>query len=110
MRPIRDTAHPIHDFRFKRAVLVPTQFRRCMTPNPLCSCGDFPVPRGAGDARITTVVSRRRGSQVSSTISSLIKAAEGGDSAATDELFTALYAELHRMAKRELARQGAPPA
>src|SRR5215475_1024856 len=45
-----------------------------------------------------------------STISSLITAAESGDSAATDALFAALYAELHRMAKRELARQGAPPS
>jgi RNA polymerase sigma factor (TIGR02999 family) len=43
-----------------------------------------------------------------STISSLISAAESGDSAAADALFTALYAELHRLAKRELARRGAP--
>src|SRR5580704_17924105 len=34
-------------------------------------------------------------------------AAEQGDVAAADALFTALYAELHRMAKRELARPGA---
>ena len=45
-----------------------------------------------------------------SGISSLIIAAESGDSAATDALFTALYSELHRMAKRELARRGAPPS
>ncbi len=45
-----------------------------------------------------------------STISSLISAAESGDSAATDALFTTLYSELHRLAKRELARQGAPPS
>lgn len=45
-----------------------------------------------------------------STISSLFSAAEGGDSAAADALFTALYSELHRLAKRELARQGAPPS
>lgn len=109
MSSIRDTAHHNHDLRLKRAVLAPTQFRRCMTTNPLCSSGDFPVPWGTGDARIPPVVLRRRGSQVSSTISSLITAAEGGDSGATDALFTALYAELHRMAKRELARQGAPP-
>ena len=43
-----------------------------------------------------------------STISSLIGAAERGDSAAADALFTALYAELHRLAKRELARWGTP--
>jgi len=34
--------------------------------------------------------------------------AEGGECAATDELFSALYCELHRMAKRELARRGSP--
>ena len=43
-----------------------------------------------------------------STISSLIGAAESGDSAATDTLFSTLYSELHRLAKRELARRGAP--
>lgn len=43
-------------------------------------------------------------------ISSLIIAAESGDNAAADALFTTLYAELHRMAKRELARRGAPPS
>jgi len=45
---------------------------------------------------------------VESTISSLIGAAESGDSAAADALFTTLYSELHRMAKRELGRQGGP--
>lgn len=43
-----------------------------------------------------------------STISSLIGAAESGDSAAADTLFTTLYSELHRLAKRELARKGSP--
>ena len=43
-----------------------------------------------------------------STIPSLISAAESGDRAAADALFSALYSELHRLAKRELARQGAP--
>ena len=42
------------------------------------------------------------------TIPSLFRAAESGDGAAADALFTALYAELHRLAKRELARQRAP--
>jgi RNA polymerase sigma factor (TIGR02999 family) len=45
---------------------------------------------------------------VASTISSLISAAESGDRAVTDALFSALYSELHRLAKRELARRGAP--
>ena len=43
-----------------------------------------------------------------STISSLIGAAEGGDNAAADTLFSTLYSELHRLAKRELARRGSP--
>lgn len=45
--------------------------------------------------------------RVEPTISSLIGAAESGDCAAADELFTSLYSELHRLAKRELARRGA---
>ena len=32
---------------------------------------------------------------------------KSGDSVATDALFSALYTELHRMARRELARHGA---
>lgn len=35
-------------------------------------------------------------------------AAERGDASAADALFSALYSELHRLAKRELARQGFP--
>jgi RNA polymerase sigma factor (TIGR02999 family) len=45
---------------------------------------------------------------VGSMISSLISAAEGGDSTVTDELFSALYTELHRLARRELAKQWSP--
>ena len=36
-------------------------------------------------------------------ISSLIAAAEGGDRTAADALFAALYSELHRLARRQLA-------
>ena len=43
-----------------------------------------------------------------SDLSSLISAVEQGDSSAAEPLFAALYAELHRMARRELARHGAP--
>jgi RNA polymerase sigma factor (TIGR02999 family) len=43
-----------------------------------------------------------------STLSSLFEAAERGDSSVADVLFSALYSELHRIAKRELARQGVP--
>lgn len=42
------------------------------------------------------------------TISSLIGEVERGDTLAADTLFAALYAELHRLAKRELVRHGAP--
>jgi RNA polymerase sigma factor (TIGR02999 family) len=45
---------------------------------------------------------------VEPTLSSLMAAAEKGDGAATEALFAALYSELHRRAKRELARHGAP--
>ena len=41
-----------------------------------------------------------------SNLSSLIEAAEQGDSSAADALFSALYSELHRLARRELARHG----
>ena len=41
-----------------------------------------------------------------SPISSLIASAERGDRAAADALFAALYADLHRLAKRQLARSG----
>lgn len=39
------------------------------------------------------------------SISTLMEEAQRGDSSAADELFAALYDELHRLAKRELARQ-----
>lgn len=41
-------------------------------------------------------------------LSLLIEAAERGEESAADALFSALYAELHRIARRELARQGVP--
>jgi len=45
-----------------------------------------------------------------STIPELMEAAERGDRSATERLFSALYAELHRLARRELARHdGAVP-
>jgi RNA polymerase sigma factor (TIGR02999 family) len=45
---------------------------------------------------------------VGSAISSLMVAAERGDRPAAEALFAALYSELHRLAKRELARPGVP--
>ena len=43
-----------------------------------------------------------------SAISSLIVAVERGDRPAAEALFATLYSELHRLAKRELARSGRP--
>jgi len=73
--------------------------------NDLCTlvvagkCATLSAPRGDSPAGVC---------RVESTISSLIGAAESGDSAAADTLFTTLYSELHRLAKRELARKGSP--
>jgi RNA polymerase sigma factor (TIGR02999 family) len=41
-----------------------------------------------------------------STLSSLIEATERGDKSAAEAFFAALYSELHRLASRELGRQG----
>ena len=41
-------------------------------------------------------------------LASLFEAADRGDLSAADALFSALYSELHQIAKRELARQGVP--
>jgi RNA polymerase sigma factor (TIGR02999 family) len=46
--------------------------------------------------------------EMHSTLSSLFEAAQRGDVSAADALFSALYSELHRIAKRELGRQGVP--
>src|ERR671914_642505 len=39
-------------------------------------------------------------------LSDLFSAAEQGDASASEALFAALYSELHRVARRELARNG----
>ena len=44
---------------------------------------------------------------VTESITALLASAERGDRAAADAVFSALYNELHRMARRELARGGA---
>jgi len=43
---------------------------------------------------------------VASKISTLLSSAERGEHGATDALFTALYTELHRLARRQLASGG----
>lgn len=40
------------------------------------------------------------------TISSLASSADAGDTSAAEALFTALYSELHQLARRELGRRG----
>jgi len=47
------------------------------------------------------------GPAVTGDLTSLLESAERGDRAAADALFTALYQELHRIARRELANRGA---
>jgi RNA polymerase sigma factor (TIGR02999 family) len=44
---------------------------------------------------------------VNADLTALLASAELGDHAAADALFTALYEELHRMARRELSKRGA---
>jgi RNA polymerase sigma factor (TIGR02999 family) len=43
---------------------------------------------------------------VTENITALLANAEGGDRAAADAVFAALYDELHRMARRELSKRG----
>ena len=62
----------------------------------------------AGGVPVVALRSRqRRNAPVNPALSTLVASAEQGDRAAADKLFTALYDELHRMARRELARRGA---
>jgi RNA polymerase sigma factor (TIGR02999 family) len=44
---------------------------------------------------------------MSTALSSLVASAEQGDRAAADQLFSTLYDELHRMARRELSKRAA---
>ena len=51
---------------------------------------------------------RDGGGILESTIPALFQAVDRGEPAAADALFSALYSELHRLARRELARHGGP--
>ncbi|MET0535833.1 MAG: ECF-type sigma factor [Steroidobacter sp.] len=46
------------------------------------------------------------GFMIDDNLAAIMHAAETGDPIARDQLFTALYAELHRMARRELPQKG----
>jgi RNA polymerase sigma factor (TIGR02999 family) len=63
----------------------------------------FPIsqPRSEGGESLYTAAG------VSADITEMLASAERGDRAATDALFSALYEELHRMARRELSRRDA---
>lgn len=56
--------------------------------------------------RHTPPVAAPREAPVTTDITSLLASAERGDRAAADAAFAALYEQLHRMARRELARGG----
>src|SRR6185295_537453 len=65
----------------------------------------LPRPAGAvGDGSLGPPRPLSSGRVMEPNISSLIASAEGGDHSAADALFTALYSELHRLARRQLSR------
>ena len=69
---------------------------------------DYPIDLREAVAtwRLSRGSPQLREADLGSEISSLMVAAEQGDKRAAEALFTALYSELHRLAKRELARHG----
>lgn len=71
-------------------------------PQP-CSGSDANLTPSTGSQRLPT----SQGSRVETTIPALIDAAERGEGSASEALFRALYDELHRLARRELAQRGA---
>lgn len=64
---------------------------------------DFAGQKNGSPFRAATDV---REAPVTADITNLLVSAEQGDRAAGDAVFAALYEELHRMARRELARRG----
>jgi len=77
-------------------------------PTPVSNddCGDLDCVYEVRESEKARGVKPAGGYRVESTIPSLISAAENGDRVAADALFSALYNELHRIARRVLARQG----
>ena len=74
---------------------------------PLPGRGEGGESRADGIACRDESGSCDEGPRLEAKISALIDSAERGETAAADALFAALYAELHRLAERELARCGA---
>jgi RNA polymerase sigma factor (TIGR02999 family) len=58
--------------------------------------------------RLSRTGSKLKVDSMRPTVVALLRAAEQGSESAAATLFAVLYAELHTLAKRELARQGAP--
>src|SRR5262249_50775205 len=81
------------------------------TRNSEFAIGDaVQIPTATSPVPVVALRSRppaRSGQSVNPALSTLVASAEHGDHAAADQLFTALYDELHRMARRELAKRGA---
>jgi RNA polymerase sigma factor (TIGR02999 family) len=63
------------------------------------------IPRCGGGARLFT--HDMSASSVPPSLATLVARADAGDAGAADTLFSALYADLHRLAAREVRRQGA---
>ena len=61
-------------------------------------------------AAADTLVRMSQAPQPDATHAALVQRAEGGDAEARSALFAALYAELHRIARREAGRYGSLPS
>ena len=64
------------------------------------------MPASFGDTVVLRTI--QGDGPLESTLSALFASAAQGDAAASEQLFQALYAELHRLAARELRRSGGP--
>jgi len=72
---------------------------------PLPAIDEPATAHGHGPAAATVVPYDRHPAMEPRTLTSLFESAGRGDAAASEALFAALYTELHRMARRELAQR-----
>ena len=75
-----------------------------MTP----TCGICTKIHHKSTSVLTEILTARTELASEPSLIALMEAADGGSREAVDALFRALYSELHRLAKFELARHGAP--
>jgi RNA polymerase sigma factor (TIGR02999 family) len=87
-------------WRFRIGLAFPNAFRPCLRNRKRPSKDDT-------SKRLRVFLPDDAFYDVTSALSTLMEAADHGDQAAADTLFATLYADLHRMARRELARRGA---